>query len=297
VSCRLGVTLPQFTGDTAAFVAAARRADAAGLDSVWVFDHLWPLTGGRRRPVLEGWTALAWLAAVTRRIGLGTLVTRSTLRHPALLAKMAATVATVARGRVTVGVGSGDERSRAENDAFGLPYLGGQTRLAQLEDTIAVLRQHGRGTVSYSGPHVRVVGLPASPRPCPAPALWVAGRSPGAIRTAARLADGWNSWGATPRAFADDVARLEDAAGDRSVEPTWGGLVLLATTDSEARAAAAARRSAEGFLVGGPETVAGRLSEIVAAGARHLVLTLPNASEPHVFELVGERVKPALATL
>jgi alkanesulfonate monooxygenase SsuD/methylene tetrahydromethanopterin reductase-like flavin-dependent oxidoreductase (luciferase family) len=79
------------------------------------------------------------------------------------------------------------------------------------------------------------------------------------------------------------------------VEPTWGGLVLLAATDSEARAAAAARASPEAFLVGGPETVAGRLSELVAAGARHLVLTLPNASEPGLFELVGERVKPALA--
>jgi alkanesulfonate monooxygenase SsuD/methylene tetrahydromethanopterin reductase-like flavin-dependent oxidoreductase (luciferase family) len=293
---RVGVTLPQFTGDSGRFVAAARRAAAVGLDSVWVFDHLWPLTGGRQRPVLEGWTALAWLAAATQHIGLGTLVTRSTLRHPALLAKMAATVATVAPGRVTVGVGSGDERSRAENEAFGLPYVEGGGRLAQLEDTIAVLRQHGRGTVAYSGPHARVVGLPASPRPCPPPALWVAGRSPGIIRMAGRLADGWNSWGATPQAFADGVARLEAAAGPRSVEPTWGGLVLLAATDSEARAAAAARPSStEGLLVGGPETVAGRLSELVAAGARHVVLTLPNASEPGLFELVGERVKPALA--
>ena len=293
-SIRVGVTLPQFTGDAGAFTAAARRAEASGLDSVWVFDHLWPLTGGKHRPVLEGWTALAWVAVVTDRTGLGTLVTRSTTRHPAVLAKMATTVASVAPGRLTVGVGSGDERSRAENEAFGLPYFSGAERVAQLEDTMAVLRQHGDGIVSYAGRHVSVNGLPSSPRPCPPPALWVAGRSPAVIRVAGRLADGWNSWGSSPRAFAQGVARLADAAGDRSVEPTWGGVVVLGRTDSEARATAAARRSREDSVVGGPETVAGRLSELVDAGARHLVLTLPNAAEPGVFELVGELVKPAL---
>ena len=292
---RIGVTLPQFTGDGDAFTAAARRAEASGLDSVWVFDHLWPLTGGKQRPVLEGWTALAWLAAVTDRIGIGTLVTRSTMRHPAVLAKMAATVASVARGRVTVGIGSGDSRSRAENDAFGLPYLGGAERVAQLEDTVAVLRQHGRGAVSYRGPYVSVRGLPAGPRVARAPALWVAGRSPAAIRVAGRLADGWNSWGSTPEVFAEGVERLADAAGDRIVEPTWGGIVVLAGTDAEARALATARRSAEDFVVGGPETVAERLCELVEAGARHLVLTLPNATEAEVFELVGERIRPAVA--
>jgi alkanesulfonate monooxygenase SsuD/methylene tetrahydromethanopterin reductase-like flavin-dependent oxidoreductase (luciferase family) len=291
---RIGVTLPQFTGDAAAFTSSARRTEASGLDSVWVFDHLWPLTGGRQRPVLEGWTALAWVAAGTERIGVGTLVTRSTTRHPAVLAQMAATVASVAPGRVTVGVGSGDSRSRAENEAFGLPYLGGSERVAQLEDTIEVLRRHGRGSVSYRGRHVHVRDLPPGPRGFPAPALWVAGRSPAAIRVAGRLADGWNSWGSSPRVFAEGVGRLADAAGDRAVEPTWGGVVVLERTDAEARATAAARRSPEDSVVGGPETVAGRLCDLVDAGARHLVLTLPNAAEPGVFELVGERVKPAL---
>jgi alkanesulfonate monooxygenase SsuD/methylene tetrahydromethanopterin reductase-like flavin-dependent oxidoreductase (luciferase family) len=292
---RVGVTLPQFTADAAGFTTSARRAEASGLDSVWVFDHLWPLTGGKQRPVLEGWTALAWVAAVTERVGVGTLVTRSTTRHPAVLAKMAATVAGVAPGRVTVGVGSGDTRSRAENEAFGLPYLGGGARVAQLEDTIEVLTRHGPGPVSYTGPHVRVTELPAGPRGHPMPVLWVAGRSPAAIRLAGRLADGWNSWGSTPQLFSEGVARLAEAAGDRSVEPTWGGVVVLARTDAEARANAAARRSAEDSVVGGPETVAGHLSELVDAGARHLVLTLPNAAEPGIYELVGERVKPALA--
>src|ERR671915_1147412 len=116
----LGATLPQFTDDGHAFVEAAQRAESLGLDSVWLFDHMWPLTGGKTRPVIESWTALAHLAAATSRITVGTLVTRSTLRHPLLLAKMAATVGAIAPGRVIVGIGSGDEQSRNENEAFGL---------------------------------------------------------------------------------------------------------------------------------------------------------------------------------
>jgi alkanesulfonate monooxygenase SsuD/methylene tetrahydromethanopterin reductase-like flavin-dependent oxidoreductase (luciferase family) len=111
---------------------------------------------------------------------------------------------------------------------------------------------------------------------------------------AGRLADGWNSWGSTPEVFAEGVERLAAAAGDRIVDPTWGGIVVLAGTDAEARALATARRSAEDSVVGGPETVAERLCELVDAGARHLVLTLPNAAEAGIFELVGERIRPAV---
>jgi alkanesulfonate monooxygenase SsuD/methylene tetrahydromethanopterin reductase-like flavin-dependent oxidoreductase (luciferase family) len=109
---KLGVTLPQFTGDAELFLDGARRAEHLGLDSVWVFDHLWPL-GAKRRPILEGWTALASVASATERIGIGTMVTRSSLRNPAVLAAMAATVGALAPGRLTVGLGCGVRSCRA----------------------------------------------------------------------------------------------------------------------------------------------------------------------------------------
>ena len=104
-------------------VDGAHRAREAGLDSVFVFDHLWPLTGGKERPIFESWTTLAHIAAVTDTMDIGTLVTRSSLRHPAVLAKMAATVASIAPGRLIVAIGSGDEMSRPENEAYGIPYF------------------------------------------------------------------------------------------------------------------------------------------------------------------------------
>jgi alkanesulfonate monooxygenase SsuD/methylene tetrahydromethanopterin reductase-like flavin-dependent oxidoreductase (luciferase family) len=294
---RLGVTLPQFSDDPDVMVAAARRAEAAGLDSVWVFDHLWPLGGSKSRPILECWTSLAWLGAATERVGIGTLVTRSTLRHPAVLAKMAATVAAIGPGRLTVGVGSGDEGSRAENEAFGAPYHSGANRVAQLEDTLEVLRRHRNSAgVTYSGPHARVAGLPAAPQPVPGPALWAAGRSQAVIRLAGRLADGWNGWGVRPEAFAAAVRTLREAAAGRTLEASWGGLAILARTDTEARSRLAGRSRTEHYVAGGPETLAGRLSELVAAGARHLVLTLADPADPGAFELLAERLRPLLAS-
>jgi alkanesulfonate monooxygenase SsuD/methylene tetrahydromethanopterin reductase-like flavin-dependent oxidoreductase (luciferase family) len=140
-----GTTLPQFSGDIDAFKRAVDRVAELGFDSVWVFDHLWPLSGGKDRPILESWTSLAWLAEKTD-LRVGTLVTRSSLRNPAVLAHMASTVAAIAPARLTVAIGSGDEMSRDENEAFGIPYWEGEERIAQLASTVRVVRSHLEGS-------------------------------------------------------------------------------------------------------------------------------------------------------
>ncbi|HEX2052087.1 MAG TPA: LLM class flavin-dependent oxidoreductase [Actinomycetota bacterium] len=291
MSVLLGATLPQFTNDGRAFVDAARRAEAAGLDSLWVFDHVWPLTGGKRRPILECWTALAHVAAATERALVGTLVTRSSLRHPAVLAKMAATVAAIAPGRVVVTMGSGDASSRAENESFGIPYHAADRRVAQFESTVSAVRAYLHdGTVSQSDDFAALDGLPASPRPTRPPALWVAGRSGDALALAARLGDGWNGWGGTPDEFARDAALVAAEADGRPVELTWGGLVGLAADDDEARRRYGGR--GPDWVVGGPERVAARLRSFVDAGARHVVCTLPDAGAPGALERLARAVRP-----
>src|SRR5687767_3493592 len=79
------------------------RADALGFETGWIFDHLLPLSGNLDDPILEAWTMLAALARATERIRLGTLVGANTLRHPALVAKMATTVDHISDGRMIVG--------------------------------------------------------------------------------------------------------------------------------------------------------------------------------------------------
>lgn len=293
----IGVTLPQFTDDAESFVASAQRAESLGLDSLWVFDHLWPLSGGKNRPILEGWTALSWLAGATDRAGIGTLVTRSSLRHPAVLAKMAASVACAAPGRVTLVIGSGDEMSRAENEAFGIPYYEGPDRIEQFKSTVRVLREFlDTQEITVKDEFVSIERLPVSPRPASKPRLWVAGRSDDALEIAGAYGDGWNGWAGTPERFAQDALRVTEFAassGDRAVALTWGGLAMLGKDDEDALAKLGSRNPKQ-YLVGGPETIARRLGEFVLAGARHLVLTFPDAGETGSYELLADQVKPLL---
>lgn len=268
MSLRVGVTLPQFRSDADGLVEGARRAEAAGFDSVWVFDHLWPL-GRPERPILECWSALAYLAAATEAVTVGSLVTRSTLRPPRLLAHMAATVARVARGRLIAGVGSGDPASRAENAAFNLPYLSGDDRYAQLEDTVRVLAGHR----DRNGPEGSFE-------------IWVGGASSRIALLAARHAQAYNCWGVPAEVVARRARLLAGVTGD-APELTWGGQVVVGRSDADARDRLGGRDPAL-FLTGGPARVAERLTEIAGAGASHLVLASPFAAEPETYELLAE---------
>jgi alkanesulfonate monooxygenase SsuD/methylene tetrahydromethanopterin reductase-like flavin-dependent oxidoreductase (luciferase family) len=292
----VGVSLPQFTDDPHKLTDGVRRAEAAGLDSIWVFDHLWPFGGPHERPIFECWTALAWVAAITNSIRIGSLVTRSSLRHPALLAKMAATVGEIAPGRMTVGIGSGDELTKAENQAFGIPYYPGEERLDQLVSTIKVLRRYlNDATVSHHDAFAAIDGLPASPRSQPPPTIWVGGRSEQLLEVAGTEADGWNGWGGTPEVFAADSQLVLDYAKDRPMELSWGGQVIFGDTDRAALDKLGSRNPKH-YLVGAPESVAATLLSFVEAGARHLIIGFPDGSTPGVYETLAEVVVPILET-
>lgn len=319
---RLGVTLPQFTGHRDEVLEGARRAEAAGLDSVWLFDHLWPLPpqrkeggapvgasaqsgkdGGRTKevPILEAWTTLAYLAAATRHITIGTLVTRSSLRHPAVLAKMAATAGVVAPGRIIVGIGSGDLKSRAENEAYGLPYWSGPARRRQLISTIETLRDlFDAATTSSEAAtrddgFVRIEELWPSPRAPEAPRLWVGGNSDWVAEFAGRAADGWNAWGITAGAFAESAVRATAGAAGRPIELSWGGGVVLGSTEADALRRLGSR-DPSGLVVGTPEVVAGSLRALAVAGASHLIASLPSPVDPDCIELLATEVKPLLGS-
>jgi alkanesulfonate monooxygenase SsuD/methylene tetrahydromethanopterin reductase-like flavin-dependent oxidoreductase (luciferase family) len=293
---RLGVTLPQFTGDAGVFFDGVHRAENVGLDSAWVFDHLWPLSGGKERPIIEGWTALSSLAAATETIGIGTLVTRSSLRHPAVLAKMAATVGAIAPGRLTIAIGSGDHLSRSENEAFGIPYYAADRRIGQLSSTVSVVARYLRnGPVSVEDDYVSIRDLPPSPEPSQGPLIWVAGRSDDALAVAAEWGDGWNGWGGSADRFAQDSQRVLEMASarGRNVELTWANTIFLGRDDDSAHEKLGERDPGK-FVVGGPETVARALLRYVESGARHLVASFPDAQNPEVYEQFAGAVREAI---
>ena len=292
MTVQIGVTLPQFTADRDAFVSGAERAIALGFDSLWVFDHLWPLGGDRERPILESWSALGYLAEMTEEVRLGTLVTRASLRHPVLLAKAAATVAAIAPGRLIVGLGTGDHLNKGENESFGAPYYTGQERMKQFVTTATMLQRFFLGgTVTLDDKHARVSGLPASPKLADPPPVWLGGRSTEVLEIAARLASGWNGWGANLDAFAEDAAKVRALAGERPFDISWAGQVVLGTDDEDA-AGRLGQRDPVQYVTGGPDTVRTELSRAVTAGASHLVVALPAAGEAGAYEALAEVLSP-----
>jgi alkanesulfonate monooxygenase SsuD/methylene tetrahydromethanopterin reductase-like flavin-dependent oxidoreductase (luciferase family) len=191
---RVGISTPQFRHQAAPAIEAARRAEALGLDGVFVFDHLWPL-GRPDRPALHSTTLLGAMVAETERITLGTLVARVGLVPDAVLVHTLATLARMAGPeRFIAGLGTGDSANRPENDAYGIPFASAADRLAEVIVCARLLRAAGVRT-------------------------WIGGRSP-AIRRAATEADGWNGWGLPLAEWVACAAELQP-----TVERTWAGQV------------------------------------------------------------------------
>jgi alkanesulfonate monooxygenase SsuD/methylene tetrahydromethanopterin reductase-like flavin-dependent oxidoreductase (luciferase family) len=196
VTVHIGLALPSFVDDPEIPITVARAAEAAELDGVFVYDHLWRGDPPNRRPALECFALLGAVAAETERVQVGTLVVRATLRPPATLANSLATAQRVSNGRLIAAIGSGDSHSRAETDAFGVEFGSMVDRVNALHDSV-------RAAAGSGYP------------------VWVGGHAV-QVREIAAIADGWNSWGSEPEQFAEQGALVREVSPDATL--TWGGL-------------------------------------------------------------------------
>lgn len=172
---------------------SAWRLEAAGYEAVYCWDHF-VSRGDRTSPFLESWTTLTAVAAQTERIVLGTFVANVMNRHPAVLARMAATFQEVSDGRLRLGIGIGGHP--AEHRAYGIPFPETAERVARLEEAVAVLRAlWSGGPVTLPGRFYPLEEAYAFPRPDPAPRIVIGGETPGGARLAARIGDGWTTSG------------------------------------------------------------------------------------------------------
>jgi alkanesulfonate monooxygenase SsuD/methylene tetrahydromethanopterin reductase-like flavin-dependent oxidoreductase (luciferase family) len=297
---RLGLILPMFSGDPAKVMTAARDSEDLGYDGLFAFDHFFPPGGRPDQPSLEAFATLAAVAAATTRVRLGTLVTRTVLRPPGLLAKLASTVDLVSGGRMILAVGTGDPIDRPEHQAFGFPDLSVSERRANLAETVALLKALFAGDVYPGGERHPQIEGPLLPPPVQAggPPIWIGAQSDAVVRMAGQVADGWNGWALHPDTFHRKVDLLQDAAGEagRSVEATWAGIVLVGQDQAEAERLHEARlaRNMDALAWVGP---VGRFTEFLHtlrdAGATWAIVVL--AGPPGRRELIAERVLPALA--
>ena len=134
---KFGLFAPQVGAPFSVLKERAQLADRLGFHSIWFVDHMWS-RGLPDLDHLEAWTVMSAIAAVTERIGIGTLVLCNSYRNPALLAKMASSLDQVSNGRFLLGLGAGwmDEEYRA----YGYPFPSVRVRIEQLEEALAIIK-------------------------------------------------------------------------------------------------------------------------------------------------------------
>ncbi|MCW4046206.1 MAG: TIGR03560 family F420-dependent LLM class oxidoreductase [Candidatus Bathyarchaeota archaeon] len=171
------------------------ECERLGYHSVWLDDHLM----FKRSPILECWTTLSALSAMTHRIRLGTMVTCNTFRNPALLAKMAATVDVISDGRLEFAIGAGIQE--AEHTAYGLPFPKLSARIGRLNAAVEIIKKMWtEEKASYRGEYYRVNGAVCEPKPVqkPHPPITIAGAGEKmTMRVTAQHADRFD-WGYLP---------------------------------------------------------------------------------------------------
>src|SRR5512145_1979397 len=181
----------------------ARLAEDGGFESLFRSDHLTGLFGEPRRPSLDTWASLTWLATATRRIRFGPMVCPLTFYHPALLAKRAAAVAELSGGRLDLGIGAGWHEG--EHRMFGIPFPPLRERLDRLECGARVIRALWQGRpVTLDQPYYPLREAQSFPvPPGGAVPLVVGGRGERrTLRIVAEHADEWNLTRVTPAEYA-----------------------------------------------------------------------------------------------
>jgi F420-dependent oxidoreductase-like protein len=276
---KLGSTLGQI----------ARTADQAGFDSIWVMDHFWQIrmNGPEHHEMLEGYSALSYMAGVTSRAKLGTMVTGAIYRHPGILAKTVTTLDVLSGGRAWLGIGAA--WNEAESRGLGIPFPGMKERFERLEETLQICQQMWEGKRGsekpFRGEHYQLERPLNSPqsltRPHP-PILIGGGGEKKTLRLVAQYADACNLFPTPEIPRKLDILREHCKAVGRNyddIEKT--SLFQFDLGDNGENL---------GKVIGGLKWLAGM-------GIQTVIGHVPKIYETKRLELIGEKLIPAVADL
>lgn len=291
-SVGFGVYVPQFGASWSDLEARVRSAEELGFHSAWLMDHI-ATPGAEELDAFEAWTSATALAARTERIRLGHLVLCDAFRHPALLAKMAATLDHVSGGRLDLGLGWGSVP--AELTTYGFGEEPAAVRSARLRETIEILRLLFSGErVSYDGRFYQLKDAIARPTPIQDPLpIHIGGAGPKLTLPIVREhADWWNcvSMGA------DRLEELLPQVGDVRVSIQHPiGLAESAEKRDAVRARAERRFAGWGGLVTGTaEEVAAELAREARLGVELFICAFADGGQPETLERFAREVVPAV---
>jgi len=288
--------------------ATWKLIDSLGYDTAWTFDHFFPILSDPSGPCFEGWIALTALAAETSRVQAGVLVSGNTYRHPAVLAKMAATLDHITGGRLIMGIGAA--WFEMEHTAYGIPFQTTAERIHRLDEAAEIIKRlWTEKQVTFEGRYYQLKDAYCEPKPVqqPGPRIMIGGSGEKLmLRVIARRADIWNTFG-SPELFRHKIEVLREhcAAVDRNfdgIEVSWAGAALV--TDSRDEKDELLRRFAAAFgitpeqyelgaLVGSASEVRDRIAQFIDVGVTHFI---PIANAPFNHESIrrfAEEVIPA----
>jgi F420-dependent oxidoreductase-like protein len=288
--------------DTAAY------ADELGYDSLWAWDHLYPIVGSPKGPILEGYMTLAGWAAVTKRATLGLMVGANTFRNPGLVVKTATALDHLSNGRAVLGIGAA--WFETEHRAFGIDFGSGfGERLDRLDEAVELMRTMLSGKEAtargryYQAKAVRNDPPPIQPH---LPILIGGGGEKKTLQTTARFADGWNisAQGTEFARHKDEVLRrwCDEVGRDESeIERTLSAeSLVLRSNEAEARRVAKGMQERNVGWKEGPKRattpaqLADELAPYVELGFRHIYIDQPAPFDKETLELFAGEVKPAL---
>ncbi len=287
---KVGLILPHWeagmSGATPGWSDVTEMATAAediGFDSLWLVDHFLVPYRYRGEDHVQGfwdsWTVLPAIAAITKKVELGTLVTCTGFRNPALMAKIAATVDEISGGRVILGIGAG--WNEYEYRAFGYPY---DHRVSRFEEALTII--HGllrEGYVDFSGKYYEARECemrPRGPRPNSLP-IMIGSSGERMLRLTARYADSWNRWLVYSRSYPDQIpeAREKVDAACQAENRVPETLERTASVQIDFKGTQDPQQGKEA-LTGTPEEIAQTIRAFADEGISHLQIMLrPNTRE------------------
>ena len=216
---RFGLFLAQHWHTWDQIVEEFHMADELGFDHAWGHDHFLSTENGVEGDMLEAWSVLAGVAALTSRVRLGILVTGNTYRHPSMLAKQAATVDHISNGRLILGLGAGWHEQ--EHRMFGYDFPSAKERVDRFEEAVQVLNLlMQEEKPSFAGNYYPLEEAVFVPKPVQRPRIpiLVGTSGPRMMGILARYADIWDT--STPNATAENVALLESKCREAGRDPS-----------------------------------------------------------------------------
>ena len=305
---KMGVNCWNQYSDWDSFLAAQQRADRLGFDSLWTWDHVYPIVGSHEGPIFDGYTAMSAVATTTERATVGLLVGANTFRNPALVAKMVTTIDHISKGRAVLGIGAA--WFETEHTGFGFEFGDRPgTRLRWLREALPILRGMLDGTrPTAEGPRYRTQQALNLPVPVQERIpLLIGGSGPKVtLRLVAEYAD-MNNIGRSPDTFREKEATLVahcEAVGrdEKEIERTMGaGTPFIRDSKEEAFTVMADvfadngdAKTWTGMPIGTVEDVVEAVKPYLDTGYRHLIFGIPAPYDEETMNRLATEVRPEL---